>query len=275
MGAVLYYVAMFWTLTHVYTLIPTLIVEVIFALVLGHFLKDKPREVKMLPFKILAISLLVLEASNQIYTLATNSWDPYWLPLHFCSLFLYLLPFYAFMNPERKVYKIFESTTISALTLLFFFMVICPNIVVGDGDIQNYFNFSWPLSFHTVTFHYLTTVGFFLVITLKLYPPKLDWKAIIIGFSAYGILEAIFANILQTNYNALLDGRNADFLHAFHDMLVGSMGAVFGQIVYSIAYILIMDACGMICYLLFSLIAFLLGKTKKPKEEEKVEEQPE
>ena len=76
-----------WTFEHFITIVPAVIVMITITWFLSKLLKNKSYEVRMIPFKILAVVLLVSEVVKQIISFL-QGYDLYHIPLHVCSLFI-------------------------------------------------------------------------------------------------------------------------------------------------------------------------------------------
>lgn len=125
---------MFWTSLHAYTLIPQFIVYIVLAFILSRLLKDKDYEKQLLPLKICTILLLVLEVIKQLRGFIVG-YDSYWIPLHFCSLFLYFHPIACFYKGKYRNTFMLIAGVVSAC--LFLFMAVYPNIVYSDDAIRS------------------------------------------------------------------------------------------------------------------------------------------
>ncbi|MBE5754465.1 MAG: hypothetical protein E7340_03950 [Clostridiales bacterium] len=190
-----------WTLTHFYTIIPTFIVFIALAFLLGWLLKDKDEKIKYIPLQIITIILLALEFMKQGYNLHDDNYNLYALPFHYCSLFLYLFPLHTFYRGKHK--EKVEALTLACSASVFFFMLIMPTVVYSDGNIIDYFK-SFD-DFHTVTFHSLVCLYFFLMIALKFYKYniKKDFIVMAIFLAAYVIIALIMTFALDTNFQNL------------------------------------------------------------------------
>ena len=80
-----------WTPEHAATLLPAVAVMLALAWLLRRKLADKPFETRMIPIKVIAVILLLLEVGKQVVSLC-RGYDLYHLPFHFCSLFLFMMP---------------------------------------------------------------------------------------------------------------------------------------------------------------------------------------
>ncbi|MBP5733561.1 MAG: YwaF family protein [Lachnospiraceae bacterium] len=155
---------MFWTTLHAYTLIPEFIVFAIGAFLLSRVLKDKDFETRMLPLKICTAALLLLEVAKQIMGVVTG-YDKYWIPLHFCSLFLYVHPLACFYKGKHREKFLMLAGVVS--TCLFLFMAVYPNVIYSDDAIRSMWSYVTGrggsfFELHTVLFHVIGTVTFFL-----------------------------------------------------------------------------------------------------------------
>ena len=80
-----------WTDMHIKTLLPSIFIMAAAALVLGKCLAKKSERIRMLPFQFFAVLLFVLEIVKQAKSFS-QGYDLYHIPLHFCSLFVFMLP---------------------------------------------------------------------------------------------------------------------------------------------------------------------------------------
>ena len=233
-----------WTPEHVKTLLPALAVMLILAAVLRRVMKDKPRNIRMIPIQIIACLLLALEIGKQ-WASSIGGYDLYSLPFHFCSLFLFSMPLAAFYKGKYEK-AVFSVATIWAASL-FMLMLIYPNLIYSDGNIRNYF--AEYMSFHTVTFHNLVMFAFLLILALDLYKPmeKGEIKVLLAATTGFCVISASMAHILKTNY--------ANFyrcnIPVFEDVRI-SLQSVIGVGLTQILYVLIVS----VLTLLFVLLAY-------------------
>lgn len=219
-----------WTKEHFYLIIPSFIVFIIFAVFLGKLLKDKSEKTKYLPLQIITLVLLALEFMKQGYNIKDDGYDLYALPFHYCSLFLYLLPFHSFYKGKYK--KITDTVSLVCLASLFLFMLVMPDVVFSASNITGCFDtFS---SFHTVVFHLLVCLYFVLTLSLKLYQfdTKKDLKIVAIFLAIYVIIATILSFSLKVNFHNLYKCN----LGMVEDIRLAVMNAIgiFGHIIYVI-----------------------------------------
>ena len=226
---------MFWTDLHVYTLIPQFVVYIALAFVLSRVLKNKSFEIQMLPLKICTGILLALEVAKQIAGIVTG-YDTYWIPLHFCSLFLYFHPLACFVKGKLRDKFLLIAGVVSAC--LFLFMAVYPNLIYGDGSIRGMWDFLTGkggsfFDFHTVVFHGIALFTFFLFAFQGLvkFNIKKDVIVVIITYAIYCAIVGPLAQLINTNFNNFVHS-NAPFLEDFRQSLLANMGDFFGQTIY-------------------------------------------
>ena len=186
-----------WTPEHAATLLPAVSVMLALAWLLRRKLADKPFETRMIPIKVIAVILLLLEVGKQVVSLC-RGYDLYHLPFHFCSLFLFMMPAMAFYRGKHQE-NIF-TITISLCASCFLLMMIYPALIYSDGNIRGFFQDY--LNFHTVVFHNLVVFAFILIFALKLPMPagKGSVKAISIFMLVFSVVAAVMSQLLKTNY---------------------------------------------------------------------------
>lgn len=187
-----------WTKEHAITLIPTFIVMVGVAILMAYLMRNKSDKIKMIPIQVIAILLIILEIGKQTLSII-EGYDLYFIPLHFCSLFIFFLPLMAFY--KGKGHEYIHSFTVMCCTMMSIFILIYPDLIYSAGNIKDMF--SDYFSFHTVVFHNLVLFAFVLIMALKLYDinKKLDVKCIFFGFLIYCLIAGTMAQILKTNFN--------------------------------------------------------------------------
>lgn len=186
-----------WTPEHTRTLLPSLAVMVVLTVVLRLTLGKKPLHIRMIPFQVIACLLVLIEIGKQITSLI-EGYDLYFLPFHFCSLFIFMLPFMAFYR-GKHMQKV-GAVTASLSCAMFLLMLIYPNLIYSAANIKEYFQVY--LSFHTVTFHNLVMLAFLLIPALELHTPATKKEPVyaLIFTIGFCIVAASMAHILKTNY---------------------------------------------------------------------------
>ena len=187
-----------WTKEHAITVLPALAGMLILCAVLRITLLKKDLETRMLPLKILGVLIVLLEIGKQALSFA-QGYDLYHIPLHYCSLFIFMIPVMAFYRGKHQD-KV-GGITAALCGAEFLMMIIYPNLIYGAWNVQAYFK--GYFDFHTVTVHLLIMLGFLLIPTLNLHTPakKGEQKAIIIFMLCFCAVSATAAQLLETNYN--------------------------------------------------------------------------
>ncbi len=224
-----------WTYEHFITLVPTVAIMIVAALILNHFLKNKPWSVRSIPLKVVAVLLFLSEVGKQVFSFR-RGYDLYHIPLHVCSLFISLLPAMAFYTGKYK--DRVRTIACSMCTSLMLFMTIYPNIIYGAGNIRDFFTDYFD--FHTVFFHNAVIFAFILIVVLRLNNVE-EGKSYIKPMLRYGtiyaVLAASMAQILHENYSNFLKCN----VKPINDFLIGLKESV-GYVPIQIAYVLILFA---------------------------------
>ena len=205
-----------WTDMHIKTLLPSILIMAAVALILGKCLAKRSERIRMLPFQFLAVFLFFLEVFKQLKSFS-QGYDLYHIPLHFCSLFVFMLPLMSFYHGKYK--NGVRAITVGLCAAVFILMCAYPELIYGGTDVERYFqNF---FSFHTVTFHNVIILEFFLIIALRLFEPQGCKKAI----------AAVSAQLLKTNFNNFYQC-NVPPLESVRQSLIGPLGATLTQVLY-------------------------------------------
>lgn len=217
-----------WTLEHAYTLPPALAVMLLLTALLRKLLSNKPHKVRLIPLQIIAGLLLALEVGKQAVSL-WRGYDLYHLPFHFCSLFIFAMPALAFYRGKhrQKVYGV-VAALLAALAAL---MLIYPNLIYSAGNIQSYF--TDYMSFHTVTFHNLVMLAFFLVLALQIQETveRGEVRRVVLFIIGFCTVSATMAQLLKTNY-ANYYSCNIPVFEAVRAALQPAIGYVLTQLIY-------------------------------------------
>lgn len=245
-----------WTAQHACTIPPALAGMLVLAVILRLVLGKKSWEIRMIPMKVLAVAIVLLEIGKQIVSFQ-GGYDLYSIPLHYCSLFIFMLPAFAFYR--GKGYRTVGGVTAGLCASVLALMLIYPNLIYGAGNIEAYF--TEFLSFHTVTFHNIVMLAFILIPALELHEPqpKGESMAVVWFMLGFCLVSSVMAQILKTNY--------ANFYHCnipvFEDIRL-SLQTVLGAVVTQILYIAIVSALTILFtlafYRLYRLLAKVIGK---------------
>ena len=233
-----------WTTAHAATLLPAAAVMVLLALLLRKKLKDKPFETRMIPIKVIAVILVLIEIGKQVISLI-RGYDLYHLPFHFCSLFLFMLPAAAFYRGKHRN-NVF-AVTAALLASVGVLMMIYPSLIYESGSILQFFTNYF--AFHTVFFHNLVLLALILIPALDLMPTmnKASQRSVILFLIIFSVVAAIIANLLQTNFHNMYEC-NVPALESIRLAAQSAVGYVPAQIFYCTALTLVGTLFVLGCY---------------------------
>lgn len=186
-----------WSPAHIKTLLPALAVMILLCIVLRKVLGKRELKIRMIPLQIVTVLLLILEVGKQAVSFS-RGYDLYHIPLHFCSLFLLVLPVMVFYKGKYAPQVSTIGTAVCGAT--FWLTTIYPNLIYSAGNIEGFFTDF--LDFHTVAFHNLAMLAFLLIVALDLHTPakKGEHKIIVLFLTAFCLIATVASQLLQTNY---------------------------------------------------------------------------
>ena len=213
----------------------------------------------MIPFQICTIFILVLEVIKQVKSFI-DGYDLYHIPLHFCSLFLYLLPLMSFYSGKYKDRVRAVTTTVCGA--LFMLMMIYPSVIYSGDAIAGTFNNFWD--FHTTVFHTVATFTFVLIVCLDLHTPnfKKDMVSVLVFIAVYCVIAGSMAQILQTNFNNFYHC-NVPPLEELRVSLQSTLGYPLTQTLYVVVVSIVNLIFVTLAYNLFRLLSYLTRKLSK------------
>ena len=217
-----------WTYEHAVTLLPATVVMALIAFGLRAWLKNKSYTVRMIPVQVITVILLILEVGKQAVSFQ-RGYDLYCIPLHFCSLFLYVMPVFAFYRGKHS--EAVGAVAASLCMSVFILMMAYPCLIYSADNIRGFF--SDYTHFHTVAFHNLVILLLFLILALELYTPqkgKRVWTPSLF-MVCYAAISAPMAQILQTNFNNFYRC-NIPPLETVRQLVENALGYTVAQIVY-------------------------------------------
>lgn len=230
-----------WTAAHARTILPALVLMLGLSLLLRRILKGKSLKLRMLPVQIIAVLLLLLEVGKQAVSFASG-YDLYHIPLHICSLFIFVIPAMAFYR-GKHVHSV-RGVAAALSTAVFALMLIYPNLIYSADNIKNFFR--GYLDFHTVAFHNLIMLLFMLLLALDLHSCEKGRGKAVVGFTVcYCTVASSVAHLLKTNY--------ANFYHCNIPPLEAlrlKVTEVLGRVPTQLLYVLIVSAL---------TVSFILG----------------
>lgn len=248
-----------WTPEHIKTQLPAMGIMLVIAVLLRLWLGKKSFKIRMIPLQIIAVIFLLLEVGKQIVSFS-RGYDLYHIPLHFCSLILFTLPFMAFYN--GKYASGIRGIATAVCCAVFWLTTIYPDLIYSAGNIQNFFG-SY-LDFHTVTFHNLALLAFMVIVALDLHTPakKGEFKSIVIFLTAFCVVAAVVSQLLETNYAGFYHC-NVPPIEEFRLSLQPIIGYWPAQIIYISGLTAV--HYGFVCgfYALYKLLNRLLNQKKE------------
>lgn len=252
----------FWTHEHLVTLIPTLIFMILASLLMRKLLINKPYRVRMIPIQVMAVLIIILEIGKQTFSIL-NGYDLYHIPLHFCSIFIYVLPLMAFYRGKGE--DGVRSVACSAMLSLFFGMLIIPNVIYSNSNILSFFDNYF--SFHTVFFHNLVIFALFTAIALDLHKPSGKPKEVLFIFifaSSFVILAGSASYLLDTNFSNFLYS-TVGLVKELTEKMKLAIGETLTAVIYTSTLAILHILLLIIANYLFLLICSLTKRKDKEK----------
>jgi hypothetical protein len=243
-----------WTKTHALSLLPAVAVMLLLTGLLRYYLGRKPLHIRIIPLQVVAVILFLLEIGKQVLSFR-NGYDLYHIPLHFCSLFIFMLPLAAFYRGKGQ--ETIRGITAALCASVAGLTLIYPDLIYSAGNVQEFFTNYF--SFHTVFFHNLVILACFLMLGLNLYAPgqKGEKKTVLFFIIGYCAIAAPVAQILQTNFNNFYRCNIAP-LEAIRAAVEAALGYTPAQILY-VCIVVLMDIIFVqVFFLLYRLAQKLL-----------------
>lgn len=222
-----------WSAKHLETLPIAILIMLVVAIILRKFLINKPLKIRTIPFLVVSAILFILEIFKQVLSGIDGQYDLYHIPLHYCSILIFVPLFaslYIYFGKEEKKNKVM-SLAVATCTATALLTIIYPCLIYGSWNIENFFNGFFD--FHTVAFHNLVIFAAILLVALNLHEPNFKdnkWSIIlfIIGFC---LISSVMAQILKTNF-ANFYQCNVPPLESLRQMVASALGYWPAQILY-------------------------------------------
>lgn len=227
-----------------------LLIIIAIAFLLKSLLKT-PKKINVV-FIVLSIVLLCLETSKQLFYIITNSYTYYQLPIHFCSIFIFIYPLSYFFG--EKCSKIFKPMSFAFSALVVIMLYINPYSIIGNATSNIFGSF---FKFHTFTHHHIIVLYFVLTLVLNNYSPRLiDCLYNIAGIIFYASFAIPCAYKFNANYVNILYSPIS---------LLEDFRLTFGQVCYTILLFLlgIIAACSITIIYYFAKKIFNKKQMKK------------
>lgn len=247
-----------WTYEHAVTLLPAMAVMAAVSVLLGRLLKNRSHEARLIPIQIITVILLLLEVGKQVLSFR-EGYDLYHIPLHFCSLFIFVMPAMAFYKGKHG--HAVRTVAMGLCASVFLMMAVYPSLIYSDQNVREFFTDFF--SFHTVLFHNLVVLLFMLMLSLRLYEPeKGDWKVLVWFMLVYGVVASAAAQLLKTNFNNFYQC-NIPPLESLRQLVQSGLGYWPAQLLYVVIVIVLDAAFVLMCRWLVKLICSLRKKTAR------------
>lgn len=223
---------------------------VLISLLLRRFLIDKPIKIRMIPFQALSVFLVLIETGKQVFSLI-EGYQLYYLPFHYCSLFIYVLPLHSFYKGKHK--DVIGDLSVAICLTVTAIMAVYPALIYSADHIKGYF--SDYISFHTVTFHNIVIFELILIVALDLNTPdfKRGVKFIVPILAGFLTVSAVMAYLLKTNYANLYVSSIGPVSTAWARVRE-AIGFVPAQIIYVVLMICVKIASTVVVFFTFTLL---------------------
>ena len=173
---------------------------ILVSIILAVALRRRSERVRAIPTALIAVALVFLEIVKQRWNILGDQ-DPYILPLHYCSIFLLIIPLAELCG--KRLSRIFRPIAACMAFSVSAGMYIFPGGILGDAC--ETFGVSFYRT-HSFIFHHLLVLYFVLVLTMRLFEPRFRSVFIVGGVGlAYGIVVAPIAHAINENYCNLLE----------------------------------------------------------------------
>lgn len=250
----------FWTRDHLITVLPAFLAFFIIALVMRILLIKKSYEIRMIPLKIIAVILVVIEIGKQICS-ASLGYNLYHIPLHFCSIFLYVIPLFAFYRGKGQ--ENVRAISVATMTSLLIGMLVIPDVIYSSDRIPLFF--TDYLSFHTVFFHNLVIFALFLTIALDLCKPngsRGEVVFVVLFGTVFVAIAASMSHILDTNYSNFLHS-TVGIIKELTNHMNTSIGEIPTTIIYTCTLAILHVLLLVITYYLFWAFCIIKEKAQR------------
>ncbi|MCM1404672.1 MAG: YwaF family protein [Prevotella sp.] len=204
-----------------------LFVILVGGVILRQTLRHATAAIRQIPLMILGATILLLEIAKQSYHLIQGDWNPWFLPLHFCSFFLI---WYAVALCTRgKVRQLMYFCSLSGGILVSLLLFIAPRMIIHAACSNLLTSFD---AFHTYFFHMGVVAYWIWMLMLNVYQPQRQhiYQTIILHTIFYFFVIA-GAHIFHENYTNVL---NSDGIALLENIRLSA-----GQFVYTIVMLLI------------------------------------
>ncbi len=214
-----------WSKSDAIVLPLALLINLVLALAVTFLTRKKSETVKKIPLMLIILTMLGMEVAKQIYYIKAG-YDTWAIPLHFCSLFMYVYFGCAFF--KGKVGDVFKCLSL-CMSLLFIVLFYCyPSSMIGTATVNIFKAF---LPTHTFFYHHFISLFFFILLFSGIYKKsKFDYLYACLAILIYATVAIPVAHTLDTNYCFIL----------YNEIpILESIRQACGQVVYTIVLALL------------------------------------
>lgn len=216
------------------------------AVVIALLLRDKPRWMRRIPTALIAIALLFLEVLKQRWN-ALGGFDPYMLPLHYCSLFAILIPLAELCGGWLS--RCLRPAVTAMAFVVSVALYNCPGGIIDDAC--ELFGMQFKPT-HSFLFHHLVVFYLLLVVMMRLITPRLRdvWTV--------GLIGAVYAAVaIPLSY--LFDANYCNYLKSVIPFLE-ELRLQYGQVAHAVIITLFITVGAMVGALIFTAIYRLIAR---------------
>lgn len=218
-----------WSNSQIIVIPIALCITLALSFIICFFTRKCSKKIRLIPLITISIIVWILEIAKQIINIA-EGYDLWAIPLHFCSLFLYIFPLASFAKGKLQNYgSIMTIACFVAFAIIYFSN---PTSVISNATDNIFASFH---SAHTFIYHQLIFLFFFILIGSKLYTPtKLDYLYGVLTIVIYATISVPVAHFLDVNFCTILSSdieflenlrlQNGQILYTFVLIMIGIVG---------------------------------------------------
>jgi uncharacterized membrane protein YwaF len=174
-----------------------------FACLISHLLKNGTEKIRRIPFVVIAIVLLAMEAAKQVYSLI-EGYNLYYLPFQICSLFLFSYTLMAFAHGKLRNYAMCINLCLGCSASLA--QLFLSQVLTRDYIFKLFTAAATPFHYHNVIYHHIVFLHFIFMLLLKPYKPqKRHILPTVFIYALFMIISCIAANLLKTNFSGYIN----------------------------------------------------------------------
>ena len=212
---------------------------ILVSVALFFILRNKNEKIKRIPFKIISLSLIILEVVKQIYFISTGTYTARQIPAHFCSLIVIIIALNEFL--PKKFSKWLDASSVVFPIIALVLLLVDPKSMIGSSSSNIFKNFP---TFHAFMFHALVVAYPILKLTTIKIEHNLKYcftfVGIIVFYASYAVPIAFkfnhnYINILKSAFPPLEKFRLACGQLAY-DLVLFVIGVSVSILIYLIWY---------------------------------------